>query len=306
MIKGKPKKSKIGIKSQLLFYCTVLAVPTLQFLIFYVAVNINSILLAFKGYDIKGESSFIGWDNFAEVFRHFSETQFIKDALVNSLVLGFFTIVVGISFALLFSYYIYKKKFFSGVFKVFLYVPQIVSSLVLVIIFKYMAEDAYIRVMQDLFGVKTLGLLSSPNTQFTTVMIYSIFVGFGPQVLMYSGAMSGISDSIVEAGQLDGITPLREFFQITIPMIWPTVTSFIVVNLANVFVNQMQLFSFYGTNAEYRLYTLGYYLYSMMKKTSTSIMDYPYLSAFGLVLTLFTIPATLIVRKLLERMYRVE
>ncbi len=306
MIKGKPKKNKIGLKSQLLFYCTVLAVPTLQFLIFYVAVNINSILLAFKGYDIKGNSSFIGWDNFAEVFRQFSETQFIKDALVNSLVLGFFTIVVGISFALLFSYYIYKKKFFSGVFKVFLYVPQIVSSLVLVIIFKYMAEDAYIRVMQDLFGIKTLGLLSDPNTQFTTVMIYSIFVGFGPQVLMYSGAMSGISDSIVEAGQLDGITPLREFFQITIPMIWPTVTSFIVVNLANVFVNQMQLFSFYGAGAEYRLYTLGYYLYSMIKKTSTSITDYPYLSAFGLVLTLFTIPATLLVRKLLERMYKVE
>jgi ABC-type sugar transport system permease subunit len=169
-----------------------------------------------------------------------------------------------------------------------------------------MAEDMYPALMLKAFGVETLGLLSDANTQFATVMIYSIFVGFGPQVLMYSGAMSGISDSIVEAGQLDGISPIQEFFKITIPMIWPTVTSFIVVNLANVFVNQMQLFSFYGAGAEYKLYTLGYYLYSMIKKTTTSIADYPYLSAFGLVLTLFTIPATMIIRKLLERLYRTE
>lgn len=296
----------IGRRNQLLFYCLILSVPTVQFLIFYLAVNINSILLAFKQYNPDGSYSFVWFENFGKVFSDLVHVQYLKTAFCNSLLLGFFTIVVGMTLALMFSYYIYKASPMSGLFKVVLFLPQIVSSLVMVIMFKYFSEDMLPNFMQKFFGIEMKGLISNPATQFPTILIYSLWMGFGPQVLMYSGAMSGISESVVEAGKLDGISPLREFFSITVPMIWPTLVSFIVVNLAQVFVNQMQLFAFFGTEAEYKLYTLGYYLYAAIKRTTTQLSDYPYLAAFGLVLTLLTIPVTLLVRKLLERAYRSE
>ncbi len=299
-------KRKIGLRNQLLFYCLILAVPTVQFCIFYLAVNVNSILLAFKQYNPDGSYTFIGFENFAKVFSDLTHVQYLKAAFWNSLLLGFFTLAVGMTLALIFSYYIYKNAFLSGVFKVVLFLPQIVSALVMVVMFKYFAEDMLPTIVLKLFGTEMRGLISDSSTQFPTILVYSLWVGFGPQILMYSGAMSGISESIIEAGKLDGISPLKEFFRIVIPMIWSTVVSFIVVNLAQVFVNQMQLFSFFGTEAEYSLYTLGYYLYSAMKRTSTELSDYPYLASFGLTLTLFTIPVTLIARKLLERAFRVE
>ena len=80
-------------------------------------------------------------------------------------------------------------------------------------------------------------------------------------MLMYSGAMSGVSDSVIEAAKLDGITPIREFFYIIVPLIYPTLVTFLVVEVAGIFTNQMNLYNFYGLKAEYSLYTFGYFLY---------------------------------------------
>ena len=114
--------------------------------------------------------------------------------------------------------------------------------------------------------------------------------------------MEGISFSIIESAQIDGVTPLREFISIVIPMIYPTIVTFLVVQVGGLFTNQMHLYTFYGGGAEYSLYTMGYHLY---KKTlgvgSTTLSDYPYLSALGLVLTLVSLPITFTVKFLLEK-----
>ena len=49
------KKTQFGKKnrSKLIFYICGLALPLLQFAVFYIGVNINSVLLAFQKYDIR-------------------------------------------------------------------------------------------------------------------------------------------------------------------------------------------------------------------------------------------------------------
>lgn len=62
----------------------------------------------------------------------------------------------------------------------------------------------------------------------------------------------------------------------------------------------MHVFSFFGDKAEYNVYTVGYFLYRQISDVNTGISEYPYLSAFGLVLTLISVPLTLLVKKGLE------
>jgi len=111
--------------------------------------------------------------------------------------------------------------------------------------------------------------------------------------------MSEISESITEAAQLDGITPFKEYLFIAMPMIYPTLVTFLIVNVVGIFTSQMQLFGFFGTDADYSLYTIGYMLYSGIKKASTS--EYPYLAALGLFFTIISVPFTLIVKKILNK-----
>lgn len=115
--------------------------------------------------------------------------------------------------------------------------------------------------------------------------------------------MSAISNEIVEAAKMDGITPLKEFLLIDIPMIAPTIGVFVVSSTATIFVNQMNLFNFYGGGASnYNIWNIGYYMYARIAAPETTLADYPFYAAFGLVMTFITIPITFLVRYLMNKM----
>jgi ABC-type sugar transport system permease subunit len=145
-------------------------------------------------------------------------------------------------------------------------------------------------------------LLAQEDSRFTTIIIYQIFIGFGVNVLMYSGAMSGVSTEIIESANLDGAGDLQEFWYIILPSVWPTLTTFIIVGVAGFFTNQLDLYSLYGTNANSNVWTLGYYMFRYTAADDTRFELYPYLSAMGIVFTMIAIPVTLAVKQLLERL----
>ena len=293
-------------KAKNIFYWSILAFPVLQFVIFYIGVNINSFALAFQEFDLQGGGFvFVGfdefWKNFLAVFQQFQEADYLRQAFVNSIIAYLVGLVVGLTLALLFSYYLYKKYAMSNFFKVILFLPFIISSITLVIIYKYFVESAVPEFVLQLTGIEIEGLLSNINTEFITILFFSIWTGFGIQTLIYSSAMSSISNEIVDAAKIDGVTPMKEFLYIDIPMIMPTIAVFVVSSTATIFVNQINLYSFYGPDASnYSIWTIGYYMYRGISAAPT-IGEYPYYAAFGLVMTMITIPITLIVRALMNR-----
>ena len=63
-------KAKRTDINAIVFYCLIIAFPVLQFCVFYVGVNFNSVILSFKDYDaISGEYTFIWFDNFVRFTR---------------------------------------------------------------------------------------------------------------------------------------------------------------------------------------------------------------------------------------------
>lgn len=294
-------------KKQLFFYCLLLFIPVLQFCIFYIGVNLDSILLMLKEYDIVNGYTFSGVDNFVYVFKQiFSTTgadhQVILYSIRNSVILGFISVFIGVSLSVIFSYYIYKKYRGSEIFKVFLFLPNIISSVVLVIMFQKFCDSALPEAINKLFNVKIKGLLSTPDTQLKTLIFYSLWSGFGVQVMMYSGAMSAVSTSITEAAALDRCTPIKEFWYIIVPSIYPTITTFVVVNVATIFVNQLNLFSFYGPSASMmnpEITTIGYYLYK--EAYTGELSKLPKIATLGFYMTGVSIPLTFGFKYLMEK-----
>ena len=288
-------------KQRIFYYCLII-IPIVQFLIFYIGVNFNSIILAFKSYDVyTGENTFNGFGNFSQLFKDFSEKIIFRYAFKNSFIRYFSTLVVGVFGALLFSYYIFKKYLCSGLFQIILFLPSIISSLAFVLMYKYMAESAIPYVWQELFDIKIEGLLSNVNTKFGTILFYNLWTCFGVNVIMYSSSMANISSSIIEAAQMDGVNAWQEFYRIVLPRVYSTVVVFVVSGISALFVHQMSLMDFEGAYAEDSLNTVGYYLYAIMTRSSTSVGLYPYLAAFGLFLTLITAPLSIGLKYLLEK-----
>ena len=300
------KKKRRGLQKNL-FYWGILAFPILQFVIFYICVNLNSFALAFQyfDYELKG-FRFVGFENFFqnfnEVVQTIKETTYLQQSFKNSFIVYGISLVTTMPLSLLFSYYIYKKKLMSKIFRVILFLPNVISSITLVIIYKYFVEQAIPEVVLRFGGSEIEGLLTNPNTEFATILFFSIWLGYGTSTIIYSGAMSSISQDIVEAAQIDGITPLKEFFLITLPMIFPTISVYLVSGVAGILANQMNLFSFYGPNASnYSIWNIGYYIYNGVSSSTSTYAVYPYYATFGLVMSMITIPCTFLVKFLVNK-----
>lgn len=295
------KKSyyRTSSRANLIFYCVMAAFPLLQFAVFYIGVNFNSLLLAFRKYDaLNGIYTWVGFANLKNALNDFLHSYVLKTAMKNSITAYFASLILGLPISLFFSYYIYKKFFLHSFYKIVLFLPSILSAVAISLIFYYFAEQAIPQYADRLFKVKMKGLLSNPETAFITLILFSNFM-VSTSVLMYTGAMGAISESVVEAAQLDGITPFKEFLQITLPSIYPTFVTFQVVGIATVFTNQLNIYTLMGSSAEIDLYTLGYYLFR--ETNHGGLTKYPYLSSMGVLMTMVAFPATMLLKYALEK-----
>lgn len=301
------RKKKIS-KDNFVFCLVMLAFPILQFVIFYIGVNFNSISLAFKNIELDGTKEIVTFtfDNFRfdRMFGGLNVEEVLGMAKV-SILSWLITISFNIPLGLLFSFYISKKMPLAGAFRVILYLPSILSAIVMVTIYSQFVDNVIPSLVYDKFEWETEinlwdGLTGLKETRYATVMVFNVFIGFGASVLMYSNSMSGIDPEVVESAHIDGAVGFKEFLYITLPMIFSTLTVFIYTGVGAIFINQINLYSFYGGTAKQDIQTFGYYLFMETKRLSAH--EYPRLSAIGLTLTVIAVPITLGVKKLLEKL----
>lgn len=299
------KKKKNIFDKKLLFYCCLLALPLLQYAIFYIGVNFNSFVLAFTSYDkLTGEQSFAGLANFSEVLNTFFKSVEAKNFAIrfkNSLINYGCSLIVGTGGAVLFSYYIYKKQFLSNFFKVILFLPSVIPGIAVISIYRYFVETGALSVYNAIAAEPLYSFLNNDDTVFGTVLFFSLFMGFGMQVMMYLGAMNNINPSITEAARLDGASFLRELWSITLPCIYPTLITFVVVGLTGIFTSDLGLYSFFASNAPGRSQTLGYYLFRETQSNATNMARYPYIAAVGLCFTIIVAPITIVLKGVLDK-----
>ncbi len=293
------KKSLASIaRNQKIFCGIMVALPLLQFVLFYICVNFNSILLAFQRTDMDGKVQW-GFMNFAQIFREFKTEAVFGYAFKNSMLAFLTGTIIQIPLTLLFSYYIFKKAIFGKFFKIMLFIPSIVTSIVLVLLYMYFVDMALPAFLEAIFKKDFPAFYGDLDTRFGTILMYSIIMGFGGNTLMFLSSMNSINESVLEAARLDGATFFQEFFYVVLPMVYPTMVTFLIIGISGIFTNQLNLVSFMGTdNPTLRVETFGYY---MFQQTFLGAVNYPKMSALGLMITVVVVPTTLLVKWALEK-----
>ena len=291
----KTKVKKFNGKGGNVFYFVMLALPVLQFVVFYIAVNVNSFLMAFQTYDNSTGTAVIGWtfDN----FPYFFNGGVVSDILLclkNSLLYFALMVFVCMPLSLLFSYYIYKKFRFSEFFKIILFLPSLVCISALVVFYRYFVNNA----LGSVTGGAIIGPIYHPQQGFVLIVFYMLLT-LSANILLYINALASVPDAVVEAAEIDGASETRTFFYVLLPQIWGTVVSFLMIFLAGIATNQAYLFSFFGFNTNREYQTIGYYLFNMVQDKGVGGLEQMYrrAAALGLMLTVVLAPLTIGVRK---------
>ncbi len=299
------ERSKRNKLKKNLFVYSLIAYPLILFLIFYVVVNFNSILLAFQTIDGSGKS-FAGLNNFKTFLSEmFGEGNLLSYSFINSIKMYFINLVVCMPLYVFFSYLLFKKCFLNKTVSFLVMIPSIMSGLVIALIFvNFIGSNGPLTFIMEKTGWnggKWLNLLYDEKYAFGTTLFYMIWLSFATSLIVYPTAMRGINPEVLESAKIDGISNMfQELWYIILPLIYPTLTTFLITGFAAIFSTSGPLLEFYYTDAPDYVSNMGYYFTKMILVDGTEF-SYPKYAAGGIILTIIVAPLTILLKWTLEK-----
>ncbi len=296
--KVQPKKIKID-KQKTLFMASFLAIPIINFLIFFVYTNISSFFMAFQRpiYDGATEMYFT-MENFQKVFNSFfvDADGTLRTGLINTVLFYLSGTLIIMPVSILMSYFIYKKIPGYRSFRFIAYLPQIIASSALVIIFKYsLSSGGPLAAIYKAVGREYSNPLIREPGAIITLLIYNVMFGFGGNLIVYGGAMGSINAEVLEAGELDGCTWFQELIYLIIPMMWATLSTSFILGLAGILGSSGPILAF--TKGQYGTTTLSFQIYNLVSGVN-GYKDLYYASAIGITMTVIMFPMVMALKRL--------
>lgn len=300
------RKPKVK-KGALIFVLCMLIYPLVQWLIFYVYANINSILLSFQRYNIStGQFEFLPFSslfsNFGAFFKDLFTGKNLPRYFLNGAILHAAGLLISFPVGIIFAYIVYKKLPLSGYFKVMLYLPTILSSMVIIMLFKYFIEKALPGFFK-IFGVEDFPLLlTTPEYNFQTILAYSVIMAMPGNIVITVSTMSRIPAELTEYGNLEGISMFQEFRYLVIPMIFPILEVYLLGMFVGFFTAQGPLYAMFAENAADNVVTFGYYMFTRVVGRNSSEAMYGYTAAANLSIGLVSVPIVYLTKFVLDRL----
>lgn len=286
-------KKKRRLKRNL-FIASILAIPIIHWLVFWLCVNLNSILLAFKLPN--GSWSF---ETIRQVVNELLEPSSDLGIALKNTLLYFIKDVIMLFWQLIIAYLFYKKIAGHKFFRIVFYLPAIISSVTMVTMFRaIIGSEGVIASIFEQANREFPMLLRDSRYATKTIMFFTIWIGWGGEMLVLGGAFERIPAEVLEAAKLDGVGPVRELAQLIIPMIWPTISTLLILYATGLFNASGPIFLF-GTKGSYETWTLSYWIFHKVLYGGSG--QYNTVSAMGVLFTCIGVPIVMLVRWLFER-----
>ncbi len=302
-------------KTDALFIYGFLAWPILHFFVFWVCMNFGTFVDSF--FEIMADGTtrkFVGFDNYAEIIRIIfgQKDRGIMNyhGVLNSLTLIPLSLLINLPITILFAYGIFKKVPLYNSFRIILFLPAIISSVVLCLAFRLSLDNSsgiIIRLIKavGLGGdgsqantgiIPVGGFLGNEKTMWGTILVFSVWTGVNGNLIYFSSAMARLPESVFESAELDGATQLRQFGSICVPLIWPTITTMSITLVAGVFSWMMP--SLLLTDGADRSTTIGLMISQSVKNDKNNTV----ISAFGVLVAVFGGVIIMTFRYLMEKL----
>ena len=228
------------------FLILCVAPATILFFIFMIVPTLNVFRMSlYERGAYSPTETFVAFNNFKVLF---SDTKFIQ-AMQNTILLIVVVTIITFALALVFAGILTREKIKgSNFFRVIFYIPNILSVVVISGIFSaiYKPDNGLLNSIIGLFTDLTNPILwKGESLVMISLIIAMIWQAVGYYMVMYMASMAAVPLDIYESASIDGAGRMRQFFQITIPLIWTnirtTLTFFIIstINMAFLFVKAM-------------------------------------------------------------------
>lgn len=210
----------------------LILIPAIVLLIIFAYRPMYGIVIAFKNFSprkgIMG-SPWVGLENFERIF----DLDMFWQAFKNTIVINLLKLIFGFPLSILLAIMInaVKNKIFKNTVQTLVYLPHFVSWVVVAGIIFALFDERSGSLYKLLSGVVDLNIFGD-GKQFVTMLVVSdIWKEVGWGAIIYLAALSGVSEDLYEASELDGANKIQQLFNVTIPQILPTISIMLILRV---------------------------------------------------------------------------
>ncbi len=281
----KKSKQKLGDRTAYL-YIAPTAILMLIFIVYSLFSSVRISLTQWKG---MGKKTFIGLENYFEL---------IKDAnFWNSLKIQFIWVIMsvvllaagGLVLSLVVEFFIHRKLI--PMVRTVFFMPMMIS-LVAVGILWALIYNPMIGLLNEVIGNlglmkkgEVIDLLGNKSTALYAAFIPAFWQWSGFGMVIFSAAIQGISNDVIEAARVDGCNTLGRLRFIILPMLRPTIAMVCILNLIGGFKCFDLLFAMTKGGPGIATQSTTIYIYKEMFVNG----NYGYSAAMAMILFVVTV-----------------
>lgn len=290
--KGKKRR---GINEQQNIAYLFILVPVSLLLIFGIFPILMALYFSFTDYNIIEPANWIGFANFHKIFQD----EFFFVSLRNTLVYTFLYVPLGLIVALGTAILLNKKVKVTNLFRTFFYLPVLCSTVATATIWYWLLNPQYglLNQLLRLIGIDGPAWLYSSNWAMTAIVIMSVWMTFGGNMMIFLAGLQGINPALYEAADIEGASSWQKFRHITWPHLSKTtflVTTQLIIGAFQVFDQAYMLTKGGPGNSTI---TLVYYIYNK----GFGGLEMGYASALSFILFLIIFVFSLVNMKLTNK-----
>lgn len=201
-------------------YLFLLPAAVVLFVFFFIPFFYNVTLSFFDYSSNLYNPSFAGFDNYIYLFKSKEFFSVILHTFLYLIVAVPILTVLPLIPAVLLS----EKIRFANLYKLLIYLPVIVSIVVVAIAFKQIyAGNGILNWFLSLFGVAGKDWLTSPDYALISVAFVTVYKGIGYYMMIYLAALTGMPRELLDAARTDGANAIQTHLNVTVPYLMPTI-----------------------------------------------------------------------------------
>lgn len=163
---------------------------------------------------------FIGLDNYNKMFHD----PVVWQTLFNTFKYAIIEVPFSVAIAIVFAVMLNRKLMGRTIYRTIYFLPMVTAPAAVAMVWRwlYNSEFGLINHLLLKVGLKQVNWISNANTSFISVAIVGIWSIIGYNMVLFLAGLQEIPHDYYEAARIDGASPVKEFFHITIPLISPT------------------------------------------------------------------------------------
>ncbi|MCJ8009084.1 ABC transporter permease [Lederbergia wuyishanensis] len=216
----------------------LLFIPCIVFFALFRYGPMYGLIIAFKNYDVWSGITGSEWVGLEHFRTFFSSPDFFK-LFKNTILLGFYTLLIGFPFPIIFAILLNEVRilWFKKSIQTVSFLPSFLSIVIVssMLIDFLSPSSGIINDIIAALGFEKIYFLVEPSW-FRTVYIGSdIWQLMGYESILYLAAIAGISPDLYEAAKVDGATRWDRIRYITLPGLMPTILILFIIKAGNMF-----------------------------------------------------------------------